>query len=51
VTAVVLEKYAHEEQVAGATLIAVKTEQERFVLLSSHGAPVACLVIPGGPDR
>lgn len=49
VTAVVLEKYAHEEQIAGATLIAVKTEQERFALLSSHGNPVACLVMPGGP--
>lgn len=49
VTAVVLEKYAHEEQIAGATLIAVKTEQERFALLSSHGSPIACLVMPGGP--
>jgi len=49
VTAVVLEKYAHEEQIAGSTLIAVKTEQERFALLSSHGNPVACLVMPGGP--
>lgn len=49
VTAVVLEKYAHEEQIAGATLITVKTEQERFALLSSHGNPVACLVMPGGP--
>jgi hypothetical protein len=49
VTAVVLEKYAHEEQIAGATLLAVKTEQERFALLSSHGNPVASLVMPGGP--
>ena len=49
VTAVVLEKYAHEEQIAGAALIQVKTEQERFALLSSHGNPVASLVMPGGP--
>jgi len=49
VTAVVLEKYAHEEQIAGATLISAKTEQERFALFSSHVSPVAYLVMPGGP--
>ncbi|MBW7910693.1 MAG: LOG family protein [Alphaproteobacteria bacterium] len=49
ITAVVLDKYAHEEQIAGATLIKVASEQERFALLSSHGNPVASLVMPGGP--
>lgn len=49
ITAVVLDKYAHEEQIAGATLIKVVSEQERFALLSSHGNPVASLVMPGGP--
>jgi len=49
VTAVVLEKYAHEAQLPGASLLHAVTEQERFHLLSTHNNPLACLVMPGGP--
>ncbi len=49
VTAIVLEKYAHEEQIAGAVQIQVATEQERFTLFTTHNKPAACIVLPGGP--
>jgi len=49
VTAVILEQYAHEEQLPGAAQVHVKTEQDRFAMLTTHGAPIAAFVLPGGP--
>lgn len=49
VTAVVVHEYRHEEQLPGATIINVMTEQERFLLLSTHRSPVAYFALPGGP--
>ncbi len=49
VTAVVLKKYADEEQLPGAKLVFVDTEQERFKVLSTLNNPVACFALPGGP--
>ena len=49
VTAVVLKKYADEEQLPGAKLVFVETEQERFKALSTLNNPVACFALPGGP--
>lgn len=49
VTAVVLQKYADEEQLPGANLVFVETEQERFKVLSTLNNPVACFALPGGP--
>jgi len=49
VTAVVFSKYAHEEQLPGATIIPVETEQERFKAMTSHKNPVGFFALPGGP--
>jgi uncharacterized protein (TIGR00730 family) len=49
VTALCLEKYAHEEQLPGAVCLPVRDEQHRFELLSTHGNPVAFFALPGGP--
>ncbi len=49
ITAVVFQKYAHEEQIPGATLIPVDTEQERFAAFMAAKNLVACLALPGGP--
>ena len=48
VTAVVLKKYDYEEQLPGAKLIFVETEQERFKELTTLNNPVACFALPGG---
>lgn len=47
VTAVVLDAYKDEEQFPLADVIAVKTEQDRFQVLSSHNEPVAMFALPG----
>ena len=47
VTTVILEKYAGEEQIAGATVLTVKTEAERFSQLTSYKNPVGLFVLPG----
>lgn len=47
VTAVVLDQYSHEPQFAGAAVINVATEQDRFRALSTHGNPVAAFALPG----
>ena len=49
VTAVVVHQYRDEEQLPGATLINVMTEQERFGILSTYRSPVAYFALPGGP--
>lgn len=49
VTAVVLHQYRDEEQLPGATIINVMTEQERFHILSTHRNPLAYFALPGGP--
>lgn len=49
VTAVVLHQYREEEQLPGATIVNVMTEQERFQILSTHRSPVAYFALPGGP--
>lgn len=49
VTAVVLAKYAHEEQLPGASLIFVETEQERFSAMTGPSNPAAFFALPGGP--
>jgi cytokinin riboside 5'-monophosphate phosphoribohydrolase len=49
VTALCLEKYSYEEQLAGATIVPVRDEQDRFDKLSTLGNPVAFFVLPGGP--
>ncbi|TAL37159.1 MAG: hypothetical protein EPN97_05700 [Alphaproteobacteria bacterium] len=49
VTAVVLHQYRDEEQLPGATVINVMTEQERFHILSTHRSPLAYFALPGGP--
>ncbi|MDE1151944.1 MAG: LOG family protein [Micavibrio sp.] len=48
VTAVVLKKYDYEEQLPGARLVFVETEQERFKELTTRNSPVACFAMPGG---
>ncbi len=47
VTAVVLEKYKDENQFEGANTLFVKTEQERFVALTTYNNPVASFAMPG----
>jgi uncharacterized protein (TIGR00730 family) len=49
VTAVVVDRYSHEAQWPGAELIPVKTEAERFDVLTKHRSPVAFFMLPGGP--
>jgi len=49
VTALFLQKYAHEEQLPGAIMVPVKDEQDRFDKLSTLGSPVAFFMLPGGP--
>lgn len=49
VTAVVLARYAHEEQLPGATMIPVETEQERFKTMTTLNAPLGFFALPGGP--
>lgn len=49
ITAVVVQKYAHENQIAGARIVPVATENERFDVMSNLGNPVAFFTLPGGP--
>jgi predicted Rossmann-fold nucleotide-binding protein len=48
VTAVTIEKYAHEPQLGGVKIIPVKTEAARFNSFLAE-QPVALFVLPGGP--
>lgn len=47
VTAVVVELYKDEEQLDGAKIVHVKSEQERFRQLATLGNPVAAFALPG----
>ncbi len=49
INAFVLERYADEEQIPGANIVRINTEQERFSLMSTYQKPVAMIVLPGGP--
>lgn len=49
VTAIFPSIYAAEQQLPGAEVIHVATEQDRFQKLSTHNNPVAFFVLPGGP--
>lgn len=49
ITAVTLEKYAHEKQLPDVNLVVVKDERARFDALTTQGNPVALIALPGGP--
>ncbi len=49
VNAFVLKRYQDEEQISGAHIVPVDTEQERFARMSTHQNPVAMIMLPGGP--
>ncbi len=49
VNAFVLKRYQNEEQIPGAHIIPVETEQERFARMSTYQNPVAMIMLPGGP--
>jgi len=49
VTSVVVEKYAHEEQLNDAKIILAKNDFDRFSIMMTQENVVASMVFPGGP--
>lgn len=47
VTAVVVDQYKDEEQLEGAKIVHVASEQERFRTLATLGKPAAAFALPG----
>ncbi len=49
VTAVVVDKYAHEKQLDNIDIYTAKNDLERFEKMMAQPDVVACIVFPGGP--